>query len=152
MSHSSSQVRAGSMVMDISSMSSKDPGSVSAALPWRVYCSALRWKQGHYRNGVLDFKTQVSRPSIWETRRAKAAIAAGKVHHLVVRKLALARHDFWVALADTVDERGRILARANGGEPPPSNEASNFGQGQSWLRSNKANSHVCCARVKACVR
>jgi hypothetical protein len=38
---------------------------------------------------------------------------------------------FLSALAE--DERARILARANGGGPPPRNEASNLDPNQSWL-------------------
>jgi hypothetical protein len=73
----------------------------------------LRWKQGQYRNCcILDFKTQVSRPSVWETRHAKAAIAAGKVHHLVVRKLALARHDFGLrSLTRWTNEAASLLGQ-----------------------------------------
>jgi DNA invertase Pin-like site-specific DNA recombinase len=57
---------------------------------------------------------------------------------------------FLSALAE--DERARILARANGGAPPPRSEASNSGQGQNWLRTSNAKPSAWCGRARACVR
>jgi hypothetical protein len=57
---------------------------------------------------------------------------------------------FLSALAE--DERGRMLARANGGGPPPRNEASNSVPSQSWLRTSNAKPSAWCGRARAYVR